>query len=150
MGPYGGGHPPQSDELTGQQPKEDELGALLKRAEAHDEEQGAQGAEAARRSLRTFLLDLGLDLGGDGDGSGGGGGSVRGGSVALLTTHRAKGLEWRVVLLAGVEDGLYPHSRGFERRAAPSRPRRPRFERSRDCSTSALRARGNGSCCRGR
>ena len=114
VGPYGGGASSSSrDELTGQQPKEDELGALLKRAEAHDEEQGAQGAEAARRSLRTFLLDLGLDLGGDGDGSGGGGGGVRGGSVALLTTHRAKGLEWRVVLLAGVEDGLYPHSKGL-------------------------------------
>jgi DNA helicase-2/ATP-dependent DNA helicase PcrA len=32
----------------------------------------------------------------------------RGGAVTITTFHRAKGLEWPVVFLAGVEDGLVP------------------------------------------
>ena len=37
--------------------------------------------------------------------------SVRGGAVRLLTAHRAKGLEWEVVVVADVVDGVWPDVR---------------------------------------
>lgn len=36
---------------------------------------------------------------------------VRGGAVRLLTAHRSKGLEWRVVIVAGVQEGTWPDLR---------------------------------------
>jgi DNA helicase-2/ATP-dependent DNA helicase PcrA len=35
----------------------------------------------------------------------------KGGSVALMTLHTSKGLEYPVVFIAGMEEGLFPHNR---------------------------------------
>ena len=35
----------------------------------------------------------------------------KGGSVALMTLHTCKGLEYPVVFIAGMEEGLFPHNR---------------------------------------
>jgi DNA helicase-2/ATP-dependent DNA helicase PcrA len=36
------------------------------------------------------------------------------GHVTLMTIHNAKGLEYRVVFLIGMEEGIFPHSRSIE------------------------------------
>ena len=41
--------------------------------------------------------------------------------VALLTMHNAKGLEFPVVFIAGLEEGLFPHSRSVRQRVADGR-----------------------------
>ena len=42
-----------------------------------------------------------------------GDGSADGGVVTLMTLHTAKGLEFPVVFLTGLEDGVFPHSRSL-------------------------------------
>ncbi len=37
--------------------------------------------------------------------------AVRGGAVQALTAHRSKGLQWRLVVVAGVQEGLWPDLR---------------------------------------
>jgi DNA helicase-2/ATP-dependent DNA helicase PcrA len=89
--------------------------------------------ELAERSdaedLREFLDDLSLagelDTGSDPQG------------LALSTIHAAKGLEWPIVFVAGLEDGLLPHARALNGLEVDSGPLE---EELRLCYVAATRA----------
>ncbi|GAB2719453.1 DNA helicase PcrA [Paenibacillus thermoaerophilus] len=63
------------------------------------------------KSLVAFLTDLALisDIDTLGEEDGGGGDSQD--AVVLMTLHSAKGLEFPVVFIAGMEENIFPHSR---------------------------------------
>jgi DNA helicase II / ATP-dependent DNA helicase PcrA len=60
-----------------------------------------------QKGIERLLTDIALTS--DSDDSGG-----KRDRVTLITLHMAKGLEWPVVFLTGMEDKLLPHSRAFE------------------------------------
>jgi len=68
------------------------------------DEAGAGGAEKGATLIERYLTQAALVTSADqgtGDPTG----------VTLMTVHMAKGLEWPVVALAGLEDGLFPLAR---------------------------------------
>jgi len=66
--------------------------------------------------LESWLTELQLGEAGDAPAEGTDG--TRG--VVLTTVHAAKGKEWRVVFVAGVEDGLLPHARALLESSDPA------------------------------
>ena len=46
------------------------------------------------------------------------------GTVVLMTLHASKGLEFPVVFIAGMENGLFPHNRSFDEPAQMEEERR--------------------------
>ncbi|MCZ6874780.1 MAG: exodeoxyribonuclease V subunit gamma, partial [bacterium] len=46
------------------------------------------------------------------------------GAVVLMTLHTSKGLEFRIVFIAGMENGLFPHSRSHDEQAEMEEERR--------------------------
>jgi len=75
-------------------------------AEQHERllAQEGHGEMGLRARLAAFLDQVALVTSADGAGGGG---------VVLMTLHAAKGLEFPVVFLVGMEDGLFPHSRAL-------------------------------------
>lgn len=73
--------------------------------------------EAVEPSLAGFLEDVALvtDVDGMTDASA---------KVSLMTLHAAKGLEFESVFLAGMEEGIFPHNRSLDDRAALEEERR--------------------------
>jgi len=70
---------------------------------ANSLEEETDGASELDRFLAHAALEAGDAQGGDFDDC-----------VQLMTLHSAKGLEFPVVFLAGMEDGLFPHQRSVE------------------------------------
>ncbi len=72
-------------------------------AEWSEEAEPDDPTSPVERYLANAALTTSVDTsGGDPDG------------VTLMTVHTAKGLEWPIVVIAGMEDGLFPLSRALE------------------------------------
>jgi DNA helicase-2/ATP-dependent DNA helicase PcrA len=79
--------------------------SLFRLLERHDGR--AQGSR--REALGELIRFLTLDTDGDDE--------PKERSVTMTTMHGAKGLEYQVVFIAGLEEGLMPHARSIEGRA---------------------------------
>jgi len=79
--------------------RQENLRELLTVAQKYDAQPGTEG-------LELFLEEVALssetdNIGKDAE------------AIHLMTLHSAKGLEFRFVFIAGLEEGLFPHSRSF-------------------------------------
>jgi DNA helicase-2/ATP-dependent DNA helicase PcrA len=68
---------------------------------------GMVGLEPEQTPLSLFLVEVSLVSDADQI-------DEAGGAVTLMTLHTAKGLEFPVVFMVGLEDGILPHSRSIE------------------------------------
>ncbi len=80
------------------------VGVAREFSEQHPEGGVAEFMEQVSLVADADQIPAGPDADGDGDGEG---------VVTLMTLHAAKGLEYPVVFLAGLEDGVFPHERVF-------------------------------------
>jgi DNA helicase-2/ATP-dependent DNA helicase PcrA len=84
------------------QGREENLAALVEHAREFD-----AGAEPEQDTLDVYLQSVALvadaDTRQDDDGL-----------VTLMTLHNAKGLEYPIVFLAGLEEGVFPHARSLD------------------------------------
>jgi DNA helicase-2/ATP-dependent DNA helicase PcrA len=80
--------------------------------------------QAPDATLAAFLDQVALITDMEQQTSDDGRGRSRAESVTLMTLHNAKGLEFPVVFLAGMEEGLFPHSRSLESDAELEEERR--------------------------
>ena len=97
-----GSHDPQDETRV------ENLAELVAVAREFDER-----AEPARGSLEDFLEQVSLVA--DADQIPDGDEAEEAGVVTLMTLHTAKGLEFPVVFLTGMEDGIFPHMRALGR-----------------------------------
>jgi DNA helicase-2/ATP-dependent DNA helicase PcrA len=98
------------DTLADGSARRQNVAELLTAADAFDAERGAGG-------LLEFLERVALVSDADQV-------AERGGRVALMTLHTSKGLEYPVVFIAGMEEGLFPHSRSQDSGAEIEEERR--------------------------
>jgi DNA helicase-2/ATP-dependent DNA helicase PcrA len=99
-------------------------------------EEGAVPLEVEAPPLQAFLEQLSLV--GDADGDTG----VGSGRVSLMTLHAAKGLEFDVVFLTGMEEEVFPHRRA----TAPEAAVEEMAEERRLCYVGFTRARRRLYC----
>lgn len=99
-----------------------ELAAVALEFEQAEPAEGPDG-EPVQQGLPGFLERVALVADSDqipdgpdaegADGEGGAGGGDQRGVITLMTLHTAKGLEFPVVFLTGMEDGVFPHMRAL-------------------------------------
>jgi DNA helicase-2/ATP-dependent DNA helicase PcrA len=90
----------QAEDTIESQGRMENLGELVNVAREYDQH------ESGGR-LEEFLQALSLQSQADGI-------EDSGGQITLMTIHNAKGLEYPVVFITGMEEGLFPHSRSIQ------------------------------------
>jgi DNA helicase-2/ATP-dependent DNA helicase PcrA len=93
---------------------------LVAGAAAWSEVQDPDAVEGTGSPVERYLTQAALVTPADEARDAGGGG----GGVTLTTAHMAKGLEWPIVALAGLEDGLFPLGRSTEQPGGVEEERR--------------------------
>jgi DNA helicase II / ATP-dependent DNA helicase PcrA len=100
----------EADESSESRDRLDNLAELVTLASDFDEESEsiieAAGAASGAQTVDGFLERIALSAPADQ--------TTTGETVVLMTIHIAKGLEWPVVFLTGMEDGLFPSLRERE------------------------------------
>ncbi len=80
------------------------------------EERESQSPSYAEKSLPDFLSEVALDAGEREE--------DQEATIKLMTLHSAKGLEFPLVFLSGLEEGLFPHHRSLQERSLLEEERR--------------------------